>query len=188
MPSQAGACVTLLGPSTPASTLSPIAAQALLTALRGRGLSVNTVRAYYSAFRQAMSLNGVSTATWPKVPTPPVAKPVERLDIETAERLHEWLLSKRWFSTADVLVLLRGTGYRLTIKAVTERPMSIDTGDEYDTLCLVNVGGRARTVPVVDAAARTLVRDATRLSALRHVSTRTHQRRWATGLLYVGIT
>lgn len=178
MASRATLGASLMGATREASGLTARDAEALLSALHSRGLSPRSVQEYYATVKRMLALAGVGEPVgWPAV----VRSKAQcvRPSSEAAAKAHAWLVDRRWFTTADVATLLMGSGFRLSIKAIVTEPLRLATEDNaYDILHV----GATRSMPLMDPAARTLLRDPERLSALRRVAVRTHQRRWSEAL------
>jgi len=183
----AGRCVGLLGGDFKVSSLTATDGVRLLAKLRKEGLSAKTAGVYYGAFRRMLTLNRVSTVDWPKAPTPE-RKTREALSHDNIDRLHATLTRDGHRSTADLVVLIRGTGARCSVEALSRSALSLHEGQSYDTLTITGKGGHERTIPVVDPACRALLGDVARMEALRALPYRTHLRRWNAGIKALGIT
>lgn len=160
----------------------------LLKGLREAGLSRASVTAYYSAFRRALTLAGYPTPAWPKAPPKPrkTREPMSRSD---SENLITWLRAKGWGSTADLVVLLRGTGLRVRVEGLRGDHLRTELRDDgYDVLHVTGKGENERLIPVVDRETRDLLRSPERMAAIRSLSYEGHLDRWRKGLLAEGIT
>lgn len=160
----------------------------LLQSLREEGLSRASIAAYYAAFKRALALSGFTPIGWPRAQTPP-RKTKGALSSADAQRLLEWLNAKGWSETGDLVVLLRGTGLRVRVEALSGHHITPHLMDgPYDVLHVTGKGGHEREIPVVDKETRSLLRDEARLAAMRGVTYEGHLRRWRRGCLAVGIT
>ena len=180
-------CVVLLGEDCKVSSLTATAGVDLLAKLRKEGLSAKTAGVYYGAFRRMLTLNGVSTVDWPKAPTPE-RKTREALSGDNIQALRDHLKGAGYDSTADLVALLRGTGLRCSVEALSRQSLTLQLGDGYDSLTVAGKGGHQRAIPVVDPVARELLRSEQRMEALRALPYRTHLRRWNAGIKALGIT
>lgn len=186
MGSMASTCVALVGGHLEVKSLGSVIAVGLLKGLHERGLSAKSVASYYGAFKRLVALvDGPSTAAWPKAPTPP-RRTRDRLEEGDLDTLRQWL-AKRWPETSDLLVLMRGTGMRVRVEALTEAHCVYVEGEDYGLLKLTGKGGHERPIPVVDEACRALLGDKTRLAAIRDVAYETHLSRWNKGVAACGI-
>jgi site-specific recombinase XerC len=179
-------------------------AAALLTSLRNRGLSAQSAQAYYAAFKRMVRLAGGNVEGWPAAPLPP-RKSRDAIKEDDLERLIEWFGAKGYADTADLAVLLRGTGLRVDVEGLSReairyevpRDGAEDCGDipgaegagagAYGLLYITGKGGHERVIPVVDGAAMAVLGEAARLAAIRAVSYRTHLKRWSKGVSELGI-
>lgn len=192
---RADRCVQVLGPSVKLDDLGPTQGVILLRALRDAKLSPKSVQDYYGTFRRMLALNGVSTADWPKAPTPPRVKSREPLEERDLDRLIAWFDQHGCPETADLARLLRGTGLRVAIEALTEGGLEVlpshepqGEGPEYCILRVTGKGGHERIIPVVSQDARDILTGLSgRLHNLRRLSYRTHLDRWAKGVRALGI-
>lgn len=156
----------------------------LLAGLR-ESLSKKSVASYYGAFKRMLALSEVSTATWPKAPTPP-RKTRDPISEEHAEAIIGWLEHKKWHSTADLGRLLRATGLRDNVEALASANLTLTEGADYDVLHVKGKGDNEREIPVVAADARALLRDPKRLAAMRAHSYTGHLQRWRKAVAAVG--
>lgn len=166
----------------------------VLTGLHEAGLSKGSIAAYYAAFRRALDLAGVSTKDWPKAGTPPrrVRDPLSEEDID---RLSQELASQRVArygryaysggrmgefqagkQTVDLLELLRGTGMRVDVEALSFT--SWEWSPEEKTLKITGKGGHERVIPVERPGTIELLGDKDRLDRLRRLSYSGHMKRW----------
>jgi integrase len=181
-------CITLLGEATALDNLGPATGVTLLGKLRQEGLSAKTIGTYYGAFRRLLTLNGVSTMGWPKAP-PPQKRTREAIGVSDLEALISWLRRKGWDDTADLAVLIRGTGLRIAREALNGAALMVTSKEAgYDSLKVTGKGGHERVIPVVDLEARAILRDRARLLVVRSVPYNTHLRRWKEGTAALGIT
>lgn len=197
MTTYARSCVGVLGGSTLAEALTVRDAVSLLEGLRDKHLSPKTIAVYYQAFRRMLALNDVDTVRWPKAPTPP-RKTREAMTTDDLEALIEWLRTNGYAATADLGVILRGTGARVSIEGlsgtacrVLERgqlPSPSGDGQAYLVVSITGKGGHERTIPVVDEAAVALFDDPVRMAALMGVSYKVHLKRWNYAVKALGIT
>lgn len=150
-------------------------------------LSPKSVTSYYGAFKRMMALTGgVSTAAWPNAPTPP-RKTRDRLSEVDTEAIIAWLDAKRWSTTADLGRLLRATGLRDNVEALTGANLVLTEGVDYDILHVTGKGGHERLIPVVAEDARALLRDPVRLKAMRDHSYTGHLQRWRKAVAFLGV-
>lgn len=188
MVSMARTCVAILGEARKVETLGSADAVKLLKGLRDRGLSPKSTSSYYGAFKRMVALvDGPSTAPWPKAPTVPRVRSRERLEAGDLDTLLQWLRGKGWTDTADLGVLMRGTGMRIKVEGLTEAHCVYVEGEDYGLLKLTGKGGHERPIPVVDTACRALLGDKTRLADIRKTSYETHLDRWNKGVRACGI-
>lgn len=190
MATAARRCVDVLGASTEARSLGARDAVELLAALRGFGLAARSVASYYRTFRRMLALSDILTASWPAAPIPP-RKTRDALKPADLEGLLGWLRGRGWHDTADLAVLMRGTGLRVNVEALREASLTLSDGPEgsnYVVLHVVGKGAHERILPVVRADTQALLRDATRMAAMRARPYRTHLDRWSTGVRACGIT
>jgi integrase/recombinase XerD len=87
-------------------------------------------------------------------------------------RLIAWFDREGYPETADLARLLRGTGLRVNVEALSRTALTLIEGAEYDTLRVIGKGGHERTVPLVDPAVRELLRDPVRLKAMRGITSK----------------
>lgn len=147
---------------------------AILTALGRRKLSRKTVAVYYQAIRRALALSGVPTADWPRAPT--LERKLSRRTTEAVQKdLATALAARRWFNTADLVVLLGGLGLRIGVEAL--RPGALVYDPEGCALTVTGKGGHERIVPVVDSRCRTILGSPARLRAIQSVPYFTHRAR-----------
>lgn len=199
MASLAKKAVEALGAELKLVDLGPAHAVELLSDLRGHyRLSPKSVQCCYGAFTRMLALSGVQTVGWPKAPTPPRVKSREAMKGDDLDALIEWFRGRDWTTTADLAVLLRGTGLRVDVEALTEENLhyadpvgavGVDAppNSGYGVLTVTGKGGHERVVPVVDPDCRSLLGDPDRLDAMRAVPYRTHLRRWTAGVSALGI-
>lgn len=191
----AEACVTILGPLTDSASVSAPHAVRLLAALRSRKLAPKSVGVYYGAFKRVLTLAGYPPpSTWPRPPTAP-RRTRDRMSWEDLDRLITWLEAKGWSNTADLAVLLRATGLRVNVEALTAGNLRVllDAGPaedpaQYDAIHVTGKGGHERVIPVVASDARALLRVPLRLDGIRSTSYEGHLNRWTKGVSAVGIT
>jgi integrase len=195
----AAACVNHLGEARELKTLETKDGVALLDYLRNsRRLAPKSVVAYYGAFRRMLALAGIATTAWPKAPTPP-RRTRDPMSVDDLAKLIRWLDNQRprystgnqrdWKSTADLARLIRGTGLRVNIEALTEGRLTVTPGGpDYTILHVTGKGDNERELPVVDAEARAVLFDLARMKALRETPYRTHLDRWKKGVKELGIT
>lgn len=191
MSTMANRCGALVGLAKLVHSLSPEDGVRLLAALRGEGLSPKSAKSYYGAFRRALTLSGVSSALWPAAPSTP-RKTRDALEPADLDRIITWFREHRLeghSSTADLAVLLRATGARINVEALSDRSLRISLGDgPFDTLHVTGKGGHERLVPVVDPECRALLRDLDRMRDLKSVTYSAHLKRWRKAVKALGIT
>lgn len=188
MRTMAGRCVTLLGAQTESVSVDAPCAVRLLAALRAAKLSASYVGKCYGAFKRMLTLAGhPPPATWPKPPKPP-RRTRDRLSWDDLDRLLAWLRAKGWSDTADLGVLLKATGLRVRVEALSEANLVLRKGDDFDTLHVTGKGGHEREIPVVATDARALLRSPERLAAMRARAYAAHLDRWNLGVSSLGIT
>lgn len=198
MASRLSTCLRLLG--LPQGMLlkdvSAATGTTLLTKLREKGLAKASVVAYYTAFKRMCALSGLNVALWPNAPQPPRKGSREPMKEDDLERLTKWLRLAGYGPTADLAVLLRGAGLRISVEGLTEAHLAYTppTGAaadveaaSYGVLRITGKGEHERTIPVVDEACQALLVDAGRLDQVRRVSYQCHLRYWRKGVTYLGI-
>jgi site-specific recombinase XerC len=185
----ARAAVRFLGEARAVSSVTAADATSYLAHLRTeRQLSPSTVVAYYSAFRRMLALAGYPPPpTWPNAPTPPRKSLREPMGADDLDKLIAWLRGKGWSDTADLAVLLRGTGLRVDVEALDRDATAVILGAAYDTLTVTGKGGHERSIPVLDPETRSLLRSPERVLAIRAVPYATHYDRWSKGVAQSGI-
>lgn len=206
MCSMASRTCALVGLSREAEALKVADGVKLLADLRKAGLSPKSVRSYYQAFRRVLTLNGVSSELWPKAPTPP-KRTRDRLSDEDLDRLIAWFREPReasgagsmysytWAATADLALLLRGTGMRINVEAVTKGKFRVTLGEwppeafpaSYDILHITGKGDNEREIPVVEPKCRALLRDPLALTGIQSLTYSAHMKRWSLGIASLGI-
>lgn len=157
----------------------------LLAELR-QALSPKSVADYYGAFKRMLALNDKLTANWPTAPTPP-RKTRDRLSEADLTALIAWFDLKGWSTTGDLARLLRATGARVNVEALTEANLRLTEGEDYDVLHVTGKGGHERLIPVVDPEGRALLKDRKRLLAMRQVSYSGHLQRWRKAVCHCGV-
>lgn len=182
MVSMATACVSALGDVDNMQSLGSPEAVRLLSWLRDtRGLSPKSVSSYYGAFKRMLTLAGhTGVSAFPDAPKVPRVKAREPMKGDDLDRLIEWLRAKGWRETADLAVLLRGTGLRVRVEALAENSLSLlprsdtnvalvddpgvgesghsrDGGAGFDVLRVIGKGGHERFVPVTDQECRAIL-------------------------------
>lgn len=182
MMSQARKCIGILSHNgiVTVEALERSRAQAgvgLLHGLSASGLSRKSVACAYGIFRRMLTLNGISTADWPRAPTPE-RKTREPMKGDDLDRLIGWLDTQGYRETGDLARLLRGTGLRVRVEALSYGALKFSEGAAYGILHVVGKGGHERSIPVVDAAARAVLGDRGRLAATQGLPYQTHLRRW----------
>jgi site-specific recombinase XerC len=180
-------CVDLVGGQVELQHLQVRHGVRLLAALRAEGLSPKSIQTYYATFRRVLTLSEFQTPTWPKAPKPP-RKTRDPLSPEDLQNIIAWLDHKGWQATGDVGRLLRATGLRIDVEALTVGKLRVTLGDDYDELHVTGKGGHERIVPVVRADARELLRSDARLNTMRAISYSGHIKRWKKGVSTMGVT
>lgn len=142
MPIRASRCVELLGGGKrKLSSLTPEDGTLLLTGLANQ-LSRSSVASYYAAGRRMLALSGVSTVLWPKAPkVPRVVR--QSVDASAVDQLIKGLKQRGWFDTAELIEVLKGTGMRVEVEALSG-PLGVRQG-----MLLVEAGkgGHQRLIP-----------------------------------------
>lgn len=186
-------CVRLLGGDTLAPSLTVASGVQLLKRLRdgegsrsGSPLSAKSVACYYQAFRRMLELNGVTTKAWPNAPTPP-RKTREAMTYEDTTRLIGWLDQAGLGISADLVRLLRGTGLRIGVEALSPASLTVVDGPTYTSLMVRGKGGHERAIPVVECEARRILTDSGRLEAIRTRPYHAHLQAIAAGVKALGI-
>lgn len=196
MSAGASRCVAILdakcisGGSTDARSLSSPDAVELLASLREAGLAPRSVASYYRTFRRMLALSDILTTSWPASPTPP-RKTRDAISPGDLDKLLRWLRGMGYADTVDLAILMRGTGLRVNVEALTEVNLTLTRGPEganYDVLHVVGKGAHERLLPVVREDTRTLLQDGVRMAAMRARSYRAHLDRWTKGVKACGIT
>jgi site-specific recombinase XerD len=159
-----------------------IAAQwgtSLLTGLASSGLSKASQASYYAAFKRALALSGISTANWPKGPTPNrrVREPLSMLDVGL---LRDWMNDRGWTETGALIAVLFDTGMRVAEEALN--PVSWQADYSRNQLRITGKGGHERVIPVRDVHKAVLA-----MRVARGVSYSAHLKRWTKGVADLGI-
>lgn len=167
--------------TTPLGGLTPSTGTMILTAL-GR-LSKGSQASYYAAFRRMLTLSGVPTADWPSAGTPPrrVREPIEPAHLD---KLTAWLIEKGYLETATLAAVLRGTGMRVEVEALSRTAWTVDPAKGL--LRVTGKGGHERVIPVAETALWSLWRK-DRVALMQAVPYDTHHSRWAKGCEALGI-
>lgn len=177
------------GPGLVADTLIPAPNGVnLLAALRKEGLAVSSQAHAYKTFRRAMKLSGISTEQWPKAPSIPRVVAREALTEDDYDRLIRFLDEKGDYQTGDLARLLRATGLRANVEALSRTALTIRPGPAYDIICVRGKGGHERLIPVEEPAVRALLLDTQRLAHLRSRAYIDHWRHWRAATEALGIT
>ena len=162
----------------------------VLAGLRGGGLSPKSVGSYYGALLRCLKLaGGVNVTGWPKAPGAP-RRTRDELAQGDIDRLRAWFMLKGWPETADLVVMLKGTGLRVQVEGLTQEALywsPPEGGNAWGVLRVTGKGGHERVIPVVDPEAVELLGHAQRLEAMRDVPYRTHLGRWKKGTAELGI-
>lgn len=175
MPIRAAKGASILGNSRKLSSLTAADGVRLLKALTGEGLSRSTVVHYYGATRRMLALAGVPTVSWPKAPTPP-RQPKEPIPDTEIDQLHDWLLSKGYDDTADLLTLMRDTGLRVEVEALNGEWEA----DGRRLRVVSGKGGHGRMVPYKGP-----IREPIR--AQGGITYEGHLKRWKAGVRELGL-
>jgi len=181
------ACL-VVGFDVQCAALRPTDGVRFLSTLRGRGLAASTIVQYYVTLRRVLSLNGVLTHDWPKAPEPPRVKSREPMSHEDTERLIGHLRGVGLGETADLAILLQGTGMRANIEALRPGAFTVSPGDTFDTLVIRGKGGHERAIPVIDPRTRALLVDPGRLERMRGLGDSAHLKRWRRAVKALGIS
>lgn len=184
MPTRANVCGLALGLDRELDSLSPIDGTVILTALTEAGLAKGSQASYYAAFLRALKLSGVSTERWPSPPRPPrhVREPISDKDLDA---LHTWFVASGWQDTADLLTVLRGTGLRVEVEALSWYNWRLRLPPRLELL-VKGKGGHSRVIPL-GSATYSLMEDKKRMAAMRRRPYSTHLWRWRKGVAALGI-
>lgn len=149
-----------------------------ITKLLNAGYSKSTIQTYTSAFRVALEAVGVATGTWPKPPKKPRVRAREAILEGDLRAAVKWLRGRERTATADLALLLLGTGLRVDVEALSPKEFTVTPGSEFDLLRVQGKGGHEREIPIVDKAAREILTNRERLAAIRLVKYHTHSAWW----------
>jgi site-specific recombinase XerC len=173
------------------SAIKPDDIRSMHTTLLKRGLSRKYVQSLHGAVKRVVSYYGVKVTEWPKSPKPPRVKAREPLSATDLERLIGWLRKEGWGETADVAVMMRGTGARINVEVLTAGAISLlpvkDDAD-YALVRILGKGGHEREVPVVDKETRKLLSSPERVAAYQAIAHDTHNKRWRAAVKALAIT
>jgi len=178
---RAGVCVEIVGASKNAKALTPLDAARLLKRLGERGLARKTVSDYYSSFKRMLALNdqipSKGYSRWPKPPAPPrrVRKPITT---QCLARVVAALNERNFSETADLATLLNAIGGRVQREVLWTGNLKYRTYDGTLFVFITGKGGHERDIPVVCKAARAIIRDRARYSAVLAIPYKTHLWRW----------
>lgn len=169
----------------PVSALTAVHATQVLTGLRKLALSSRAT--YYAAFRRMLALSGVGTVGWPSSGSVP-RRTREPLTVGTFAALLGWLKEAGYSETVDLGAVLYGTGMRVEVEALSwSSSVWKHPGQPGDLLVVIGKGGHERTIPLSEATGK-LLRDKSRMDAMRRLSYSAHLKRWNAGVQALGIT
>lgn len=168
--------------------VTPTDAVRVLKGLRDRGLAPKSVEAYYTALKRVFTLSEVSVARWPSAPKPP-RKPRDELPQGDIDLVIAQLDASGWGDTGDLGRVMRATGLRVNIEALSASALKYThkEADTYGLLTVTGKGGHMRTIPVVDPLGMAVLGDPERLAAVRTKSYSTHLRRWNRAVKACGV-
>lgn len=154
-------------------------------------LSTQSQATYYAAFTRALNLAGVSTDRWPSGPTPPrrVREPLSEADLDA---LHAHFLAVGHGETATLLSVLRGTGMRVEVEALSWTAWVLlgwnpaAPPPPEPRLQITGKGGHQRVIPIT-LDTQGLLCSKLLTDAMRRLSYSGHLKRWNRAVKHLGI-
>lgn len=185
MPIRARRCAALLKADLGKVPDTSVASgTALLAALATDGLSKGSQGSYYAAYRRALALSGIQTFGWPNGPSAPrrVRDALSGADID---RIRHQLIKRGERETAHLVDVLRGTGMRVDVEALSWDAWVLD--HKRDTLKVVGKGGHERVIPLPHMVA-TLLWSREEMAQMRRLRYSAHLKRLKRATTELGIT